>query len=457
MARSIWLLSPLLWLLACGAPVRTEDCQNGADDDQDNRTDCDDSDCQALLACASCGDGVLNGGEECDDGNTRDGDACEADCTFPFCGNGVTDSLEECDDGAKNSNTTPNTCRESCQRPRCGDGVQDDNEACDNGEQNSNSLANACRSNCQTPRCGDGARDNGEQCDDGNNQSGDACEANCTISFCGNNIIDLGEECDNGNQNSAFAPDACRRDCKAASCGDGAIDTGEECDDGNFFEGDFCGNDCTFPDCGNGVVDTLIGEVCDDGNNEDGDGCFNDCSRLEVCGNGFIDISGVNLILASEVVKIRFEYLVTSCGAPTPLAFSINNGLIFTSPPVNTDCDCLPGIEGFDVTDPGLLGSLSDGLNIFRVFVNEGTTRLAWVLVKVFSATDSLDVVLTDFGPQGDALSRNPNLCVPADNFSVGITSAAGFSNGFSTFVFEECDDGNTLDGDACTAACQIP
>ena len=32
---------------------------------------------------AVCGDGVLDPGEACDDGNTVDGDGCQADCTWP--------------------------------------------------------------------------------------------------------------------------------------------------------------------------------------------------------------------------------------------------------------------------------------------------------------------------------------------------------------------------------------
>jgi len=46
----------------------------------------------------SCGNGTLDPGEACDDGNTRSGDGCPADCTPP-CGDGVLDPGEACDDG----------------------------------------------------------------------------------------------------------------------------------------------------------------------------------------------------------------------------------------------------------------------------------------------------------------------------------------------------------------------
>lgn len=43
----------------------------------------------------SCGDGIVNGDEICDDGNTTDDDGCDTDCT-PSC-----TSAEECDDGVE--------------------------------------------------------------------------------------------------------------------------------------------------------------------------------------------------------------------------------------------------------------------------------------------------------------------------------------------------------------------
>lgn len=47
-----------------------------------------------------CGDGVINGGEQCDDGNNVEGDGCEPDCSWtPVCGDGALQSGEACDDG----------------------------------------------------------------------------------------------------------------------------------------------------------------------------------------------------------------------------------------------------------------------------------------------------------------------------------------------------------------------
>jgi len=51
-----------------------------------------------ICAAGDCGNGRLDPGEACDDGNNRSGDGCPADCTRP-CGDGVKDPDEACDDG----------------------------------------------------------------------------------------------------------------------------------------------------------------------------------------------------------------------------------------------------------------------------------------------------------------------------------------------------------------------
>ena len=96
------------------------------------------------LAQSTCGDGVLDSGEECDDSNNVSGDGCSADCEDEaLCGDGEPDPGEECDDG--------NT---------------DDGDGC------------SAECTFESP-CGDGDVDEGEECDDGNNDDGDGCSADC--------------------------------------------------------------------------------------------------------------------------------------------------------------------------------------------------------------------------------------------------------------------------------------
>ena len=61
-------------------------------------------------ACG-CGNGTIEAGEECDDGNTADGDGCSSTCTV--CGNGIVSGGEECDDG---NHTSGDGCSAACTR-----------------------------------------------------------------------------------------------------------------------------------------------------------------------------------------------------------------------------------------------------------------------------------------------------------------------------------------------------
>jgi cysteine-rich repeat protein len=51
-----------------------------------------------------CGNGTVEGTEQCDDANTTSGDGCNASCTLEVCGDGVVQTAlgEQCDDGNTN-------------------------------------------------------------------------------------------------------------------------------------------------------------------------------------------------------------------------------------------------------------------------------------------------------------------------------------------------------------------
>ncbi len=274
-------------------------------------------------AQATCGDGVLDAGEVCDDGNTVGGDGCAALCdSLELCGNGVLDIAlgEECDPG--NAGATA-TCDADCTLVMCGDGVRNPlaGEACDDGNVVS---ADGCRADCRSDEtCGNGLRDDhlpknrtshpqecrsataqgtgcAEVCDDGNTVAGDGCSANClSEESCRNGILDpLGnggsnppEACDDGNQ---IDNDACSNTCRPSpTCGNGVVDAGEQCDAGTpGVDTAGCDRDCTLPVCGDNRVNGPAGELCDPGAvGQDTATCDNDCTP-RVCGDGHVNPPG---------------------------------------------------------------------------------------------------------------------------------------------------------------------
>jgi fibro-slime domain-containing protein len=105
----------------------------------------------------TCGDGVVNGTESCDNGTANSDTAyggCTTKCTWgPYCGDGHVDNPpEECDDGVNNAKYGATTgCMPGCRLPHyCGDGHVDSlfGEQCDNGAQNGQAPS-LCTVNCQ--------------------------------------------------------------------------------------------------------------------------------------------------------------------------------------------------------------------------------------------------------------------------------------------------------------------
>src|SRR5512133_2356995 len=76
--------------------------------------------------------------EACDDGNVQDGDGCSAECKSELCGDGKVEGDEQCDAGAGNvqpkAGYDVDACTTLCKfASRCGDHVVDDafGEQCD--------------------------------------------------------------------------------------------------------------------------------------------------------------------------------------------------------------------------------------------------------------------------------------------------------------------------------------
>ncbi len=112
-------------------PLETD--PNNPDSDGDGWSDGDEVEAGANplspgdFPLAVCGNGRVEPGEQCDDGNVRNDDACLSTCVPARCGDGyLWRGVEECDDGPLNSNAGQGTCRSDCTRPDiCGDSNRD--------------------------------------------------------------------------------------------------------------------------------------------------------------------------------------------------------------------------------------------------------------------------------------------------------------------------------------------
>ncbi|MBI5621405.1 IPT/TIG domain-containing protein [Candidatus Falkowbacteria bacterium] len=238
-----------------------------------------------ITTSTGCGNGFIETGEDCDDGNTLPSDGCSSQClwegsSYPLCQNGVIDYGEECDFGLPTDlGWNANFCSiSSClfvgnnyhDVSVCGNGVTEDGEDCDNGSEPNDNDSDGCTNTCLhtgsvtgAAVCGNGSVELGEDCDDGNTLPTDGCSATCLFTgtiACGNELIDYGEECDLG---TGFTPAYwLAHGCSIATC----LHTGND--------------HYNFSVCGNGVIDP--GEECDSGsepNNDNTDGCTNQCIR----------------------------------------------------------------------------------------------------------------------------------------------------------------------------------
>jgi len=242
---------------------------------------------------------------------------CSANCLntgtpggVSVCGNGRVENGEDCDDG---NITNDDGCSEKCLNEgsvkggsTCGDGNRGKGEDCDKlaGDSVNPGCSNICLnkgSSLGGSICGNGDLGDGEDCDDGNTSSGDGCSADCLnegsltgpYPVCGNSTIEDGEDCDDGNKNNG---DGCSANC----LNEGTV---------------FCARRTDLNCCGNGIPEAK--EDCDDRNNESGDGCsarcLNEGSNIKydsICGDG-IKSKGEECEFTPSDLKVDpFQYVV---------------------------------------------------------------------------------------------------------------------------------------------------
>ncbi len=166
---------------------------------------CEWSGWSACMRQGSCGDNVIDPGEECDDGNASNADSCTNSCTDNVCGDGfLNPSVESCDLGASNGvqcqspyGGTCNFCTAACSYQTisggfCGDNIVNGNEVCDGTPVKhlwttaTREVGNVCDTN--SPACSvigacNGGDDNGLACTVDAECAGTAA-GRCVLSVC---------------------------------------------------------------------------------------------------------------------------------------------------------------------------------------------------------------------------------------------------------------------------------
>lgn len=170
---------------------------------------------------ASCGNGILEPGEACDDHNTTAGDCCSAACQFesgprPGCNDGVACTVDTCN-GAGSCVSAPN------------DAACDDGNACSVDTCSATlGCVNAAGNAGAVCRAASGLCDVAEVCDGASTACpADAVVASGTTCRIAAGVCDVAESCDGSSKScpvDAFASAA--TECRAAA---GDCDLAESC------------------------------------------------------------------------------------------------------------------------------------------------------------------------------------------------------------------------------------
>ena len=293
--------------------------------------------------------------------------------------------------------------------PFCGDSVVTGAEECDLGDANADGVYGGCGTDCRFgPFCGDAEVNGDEQCDDGRNTTVAASVGGCA-------------------PGCVFPP----------TCGDGNIDPGEQCDDGAAanIDGTYsigvptCSSTCQLnPYCGDGVVDAAQNEECDDGLNIGGYGfCGASCLLGPRCGDSIVqntpEIDG-SAEQCDDGNTDDLDGCTNDCGVPGYCGDSIVQ-------------EALGELCDLGAANTGEYGGCNPDCSP-APYCGDGVTQTG--------AGDPPEQC--DYGSKNES-PANASYGGCLQNCQLGPHCGDGISQ-----ASEQCDDGNTSEGDNCTNAC---
>lgn len=290
-----------------------------------------------------CGNGILEGAEECDDNNRDADDGCSPTCTLE-CGDGMVSGDELCDTAIAAGD--PGACPTEC----------DDSDPCTTDATSGTECAVECvNAPITAPVDGDGCCPTGET-----SMTDDDC-----ATMCGNMLLEMGELCEDGT----------------------AMPCPTMCDDGNTCTTDTLSGSAATCDAECAFVDITMCSTTSDGCCPTGCDSTTDADCSASCGN------------------MIFE----------PPAELCEDG---TSMPCPTSCD-----DGMACTADTLTGTPS------------------MCNVQCSNTPITMCLMTSDGCCPGTCNATNDADCTPM------------CGNGVME-MGEQCDDGNTMSGDGCSATC---
>ncbi len=408
------------------------------------------------------------------------------------CGDGTVNGTEQCDSGVSNGTvcsasygSSCNYCSLSCttvtvQGASCGDSTVNGSEQCDNGGSNGTvctaaygSSCNYCSSSCQTvsvtgASCGDSTvqSSNGEQCDSGGS-NGSVCSASYggTCNYCDSTcqtITVQGTRCGDGTTQAG----------NSEQCDSGA-NNGVVCTPPNGGSCNYCSNSCQTltingAQCGDGTVQSGNGEVCDAGvsngvvcNPAYGGSCnycTNSCQTVTLqgasCGDSSVngseqcDNGSSNGVSCSAPYGGSCNYCSSSCTVT-----SINGAFCGDSSIQSSNGEqCDSGGSNGELCSPAYGGNCNYCTNSCQTqtltgsYCGDGITQ-------------------SGNGETCDAASGNGDICAAAYgatcnycNNSCTTVTVQGIACGDGTLSRnqgEQCDDNNVNNGDGCDSTCK--